>query len=158
MNETVRTSPAAASPEHDPTAFQVLNEIGIINQLSATAFERTMPDGMTMAQFSVLNHFVRLGGPRNQVDLARVFQVTKGAMTNTVGKLSGKGLVSVVDDPSDKRAKLVDITDAGRAMRSQCLERLAPRLAEVSEIATQGEWEAALPLLRRLRRWLDENR
>lgn len=48
-------------PPPSAMAFRVLNEIGIISQLATTAFERAMPQGMTLAQFTVLNHFVRLG-------------------------------------------------------------------------------------------------
>ena len=46
-------------PANDPLAFRVMNEIGIISQLGATLFERVMPDGMTLAQFTVLNRFVQ---------------------------------------------------------------------------------------------------
>ena len=135
-----------------------MNEIGIINQLGSTAFERVMPNDMTLAQFSILNHFVRLGGPRRLVDLARSFQVTKGAMTNTVGKLAAKGLVTVADDKTDKRAKQVDITEAGRKMREECVARLRPGLVQLSAALPPEQWAAALPILQQMRRWLDENR
>ena len=138
--------------------FSVLNEIGIINQLGSTAFERVMPHEMTMAQFSVLNHFARLGGPRRLVDLARSFQVTKGAMTNTIGKLSAKGLVTVEADLEDKRAKLVDITEAGLRMRADCVTRLRPRLVALASAFPPDAWAGALPFLQEVRRWLDENR
>ena len=39
----------------------------------------------------VLNHFARLGGEKTPAQLARVFHVTKGAMTNTVGRLDAAG-------------------------------------------------------------------
>lgn len=155
--ESAEPGAAAASPRQPPM-FDVFNEIGIISQLSSNAFERVMPEGMSMAQFSVLNHFVRLGGPRNPVDLARAFQVTKGAMTNTISKLAAKGLVDVADDPDDRRAKLVDITEAGRGMRQECLDRLAPELAKLTALGPEDDWRAALPFLRRLRAWLDANR
>ncbi|MBX2856603.1 MAG: MarR family winged helix-turn-helix transcriptional regulator [Rhodobacteraceae bacterium] len=150
-------TPIDAQPENIDV-FSVMNEIGIIQQLGSTAFERVMPDDMTLAQFTVLNHFVRLGGPRRLVDLARSFQVTKGAMTNTVGKLSAKGLVTVADDMADKRAKLVDITAAGRAMRDECVACLRPGLEALSTALPPEAWAAALPLLQQVRRWLDENR
>lgn len=43
----------------DRVAFRVMNEIGIIDQLGTTLFERAMPHGLTLPQFIVLNHFVR---------------------------------------------------------------------------------------------------
>lgn len=151
-------SEAAAAPPREPVMFEVFNEIGIISQLSSNTFERVMPEGMSMAQFTVLNHFVRLGGPRNPVHLARAFQVTKGAMTNTLGKLEAKGLVTVTDDPEDRRAKLVDITDPGRDMRQVCLDRLSPELQKLTALGPEADWLGALPFLRRLREWLDANR
>jgi hypothetical protein len=50
---------ACASMSEDPLAFRVFNEIGIIEQLSRNLFERVLPDGLTLPQFTVLNHFVR---------------------------------------------------------------------------------------------------
>ena len=44
------------SNETLPMAFAVLNEIGIINQLSSTRFEALLPGGLTQPQFSVLNN------------------------------------------------------------------------------------------------------
>lgn len=40
----------------DPDLFRMFTEIGIINQLATTLFERTMPHDLTVAQFSLLNH------------------------------------------------------------------------------------------------------
>ncbi|MGH6951145.1 MAG: MarR family winged helix-turn-helix transcriptional regulator, partial [Vitreimonas sp.] len=68
----------------DPVHFRALNEIGIINQLAQTIFERVMPAGMTLAQFIVLNHFVRLGGSRSPAELASAFQLTRATMTSTL--------------------------------------------------------------------------
>ena len=59
----------------DPLVFAFFNEIGIIEQLARNAFERVMPDGLRLPHFSVLNHFVRLGGERSPGELARAFQV-----------------------------------------------------------------------------------
>ena len=71
----------------------MFNEIGIISQLSSNRLERVLPEGMSVAQFSVLNHLVRLGGSWAPSRLARAFQVTKGAMTNTLQRLEAQGLI-----------------------------------------------------------------
>ena len=102
-----------APPPDDPLVFRFFNEIGIIEQLSRARFERGLPHGLTLSQFKVLNHFARLGGERSPLSLARSFQVTKGAVTNAVQKLEGKGFVATRPDPDDGRGKLVYLTDAG---------------------------------------------
>ncbi len=141
----------------DPV-FRVLNEIGIIAQLSTTLFERTMPSGMTLAQFTVLNHFVRLGGPRRPSDLARAFQVSKGTMTSTLGKLHAKGLVAIVGDEADGRGRIVSITPAGIAMREACIKGVAPALATLRDALGESAFSELLPQLTTLRMELDRRR
>jgi DNA-binding MarR family transcriptional regulator len=138
--------------------FRIFNEIGIIAQLSQTRFETVMPDGMTLAQFTVLNHLVRLGGPKSPLTLARAFQVTKATMSSTLGRLEAKRLVSVVPDPADGRGKLVDITDTGRVMRETCVEAVTPHLAEMAQIPDLPDLQTLLPLLIRMRESLDKDR
>ena len=83
-----------SSPEEAVSAyFQLYNEIGIIDQLASTQFERALPHGLTQAQFSLLNHCVRLGDGETPAQLASAFQVTKGTMTSTLQKLTAKGFV-----------------------------------------------------------------
>lgn len=53
----------------DAVAFRVMNEIGIIDQLERNLFERVLPHDLTVPQFIVVNHFVRLGGDRSPHEL-----------------------------------------------------------------------------------------
>ncbi len=142
----------------DPLAFRVFNEIGIIEQLSRTLFERVMPDGLTLPQFTVLNHFVRLGGEHSPARLAGAFQVTKQTMTSTLQRLERGGYVAIRPDPADGRAKIVSITPEGRAMRERCVQALEPALAHMATLIDDASLEALLPGLVKLRRVLDEDR
>lgn len=145
-------------PPDDPTLFRVFNEIGIIEQLSRNAFERVMPDGLKLSQFAVLNHFVRLGGARNPVELARAFQVSKGAMTNTLQKLEAKGFVNVHADPKDGRGKNVTITPAGCRAREEAVRALQPQIQDFENRVNMTELTDLLPALARLREVLDRAR
>ncbi len=138
--------------------FRFFNEIGIIGQLSQNMFESVMPHGLSLSQFSVLNHFVRLGRIESPARLAKSFQVTKGAMTNTLAKLEGRAFVTIAPNPADGRAKLVDITDAGRQAREDCLVAVFPLLEIVAENFDIGEFRNAVPHLEKVRRFLDEKR
>ncbi len=144
--------------ENDPLAFRFFNEIGIIEQLASSRLERCLPDGLKDSQFRVLNHLVRLGGEWSPVRLANAFQVTKGAMTNTIKRLDKRGLIAVSNDPEDGRGKLVSITDAGIEMRNQCIESIAPLLIELSKEFSPQEFSAVLPVLEKIRKYLDANR
>ena len=146
------------SEDYGPPIFALFKEIGIIEQLSRTRLERVLPDGMTASQFGLLNHLARLGGNWSPVRLAAAFQVTKGAMTNTVGKLLAHGWVNVIPDPKDQRGKLVSITKAGLDKRNECIDRLGPALADVATVIDQDDLDKILPVLERLRDYLDNNR
>ena len=142
----------------DPLLFRFFNEVGIIEQLARTKFENVLPDGLKISQFIVLNHLVRLGGEWSPNRLANAFQVTKGAMTNTLRRLEARGLVKVVSDPVDGRGKLVTLTSTGRNMRERCIHNLNPLLMELESEFGKKRFNQALPLLVEIRKYLDEHR
>ena len=143
----------------DPLAFKILNEIGIIDQLASHAFTQVLPGGMTIAQFGVLNHFVRLGHEYcTPAQLADAFQVTRPTMSNTLSRLERARLVLVVPDPDDGRGKRVSITDNGRAMREDCIARLAEPLARMQAQVPSELIEKLDPLLTEVRQILDQMR
>ncbi|MEL6232867.1 MAG: MarR family transcriptional regulator [Pseudomonadota bacterium] len=154
---------AQPAPEQQPKRpgegwFQLFNEIGIIAQLSRAAFEARMPEGLALPQFSVLNHFVRLGDGRSPLDLARAFQVPKTTMTHTLSVLEERGLVSFEPHPRDGRSKLVYITPRGRAFRDAAIAALGPDLARLEAALESGLPDRLLPDLRRLRAFMDADR
>ncbi len=140
------------------TYFRLFNEIGIIAQLSGNRLERVLPEGMSLAQFSVLNHFCRLGGAWSPTRLAAAFQVTKGAMTNTLQRLEAQRFVTIRADEEDTRAKIVEITDAGRSAREAAIRATGPIIMELAGLIPLADVKAALPFLEFVRKTLDENR
>lgn len=142
----------------DALYFQLFNEIGIIAQLSTSRFQRVMPHGLTVAQFSLLNHCVRLGDGWTPARLAAAFQVTKGTMTNTLQKLEAKGFIQVDPDPNDARSKRVFLTPSGRSAHKAALKALVPELAQLPAGFPPALAAEILPALERLRIWLDTNR
>jgi DNA-binding MarR family transcriptional regulator len=121
----------------DQIAFQIMNEIGIIDQLGTTLFERSMPHGLTMPQFIVLNHFVRLGGDRSPVELANAIQVTKATMTSTLQRLEAKYFISTIPDPKDGRSKRISITNLGRQARQDAIKLALPLLLKLHKFLEQ---------------------
>lgn len=117
-----------------------------------------MPHGMTMSQFQVLNHFVRLGGERNLGALARSFQVSKATISGVVANLERKGFVSIRPDPSDGRGRLVSITDAGRQAREGSIAAIQPHLDRIGAALPEGVLDGLMPGLVLLRQHLDANR
>jgi DNA-binding MarR family transcriptional regulator len=150
--------PAGRPALPDPPVFQLLTEIGIIGQLSGTLATRLLAPALNLSQFSVLNHFARLGGEQALVRLAAAMQVSKAAMSNTVARLHDKGLLAVRPDPDDGRGKLVSLTGTGLAARQAALAQLGQGLAALQGVVADADLQQALRVLRQLRQWFDENR
>lgn len=150
--------PKQTKPDEATLYFRLFNEVGIIAQLSASRFQRVLPHDLTVAQFSVLNHCVRLGDGWTPARLAAAFQITRGTMTSTLGRLESKGFIRIDPDTEDARSKRVFLTKSGRAAREDALRALTPDLAGLPAGFTPAEAAAILPALEKLRIWLDTHR
>ncbi len=143
----------------DQLAFGVFTEIGIIDQLASHAFTQVLPRSMSIAQFGILNHFVRLGHEyRTPAQLAEDFQVSRPTMSNTLSRLERSGLVEITANPDDGRGKRVSITDKGRSMREQCIAGLAAPIADMNAQVPPELLEKIHPLLTQLREIMDQMR
>jgi DNA-binding MarR family transcriptional regulator len=142
----------------DRPDIQVFAEIGVIEHLMRTAVAKALPHGMTYPQWQVLVHFSRTGDGQTPADLARALQVTKGAVTNTLQHMQAAGLLEVRADAEDGRKKRIFVTRNGAACHTEMLRLVRPHLDQLRGGFTDAEFESALPFLRALRVWLDENR
>jgi DNA-binding MarR family transcriptional regulator len=141
--------------QRDPAVIALFSEIVMVETLARNRLTRVLPKGMELSHFMVLNHFARLGGEKTPAQLARVFHVTKGAMTNTVARLEAAGYVHVRPDWEDGRRKLVSLSHAGRTARDRAVEAIAPVFDDVVAGLGLERMRATLPTLRRLRELLD---
>jgi len=134
----------------EPLVLRIFAEVSLIDQMLRLRLERALPDGMRLAHFMVLAHIERFG-ESNPLELATALKVTKGAITNTVHRLSTRGLVASRADPRDGRAKLIAVTAAGRAARRGAAAALTASFADFAASMPGKEIELALPFLSALR-------
>lgn len=156
MTEDVQAKPAGL--KGDPIEFAVMTEIGIINQLADNMFQAHLPKGMTVAQFSVLNHLLRLDVQETISELAGAMQVAQPTMSSTVRKLEDKGLVELIHEPNDRRIRRVAVTATGAQLRNDAVAALAPMADILRANIPETDWEALLPHLHRIRVFLDQLR
>jgi DNA-binding MarR family transcriptional regulator len=96
--------------------------------------------------------FVNLGeGIRRPTEIAARVGVTRQAMHQTLAELVELGLLRLVPDPDDRRAKLVEYTDLGARLGLDALEALHAIEAELAtrlgndtvsalKLALQQDW------------------
>jgi DNA-binding MarR family transcriptional regulator len=125
--------------------------------LGATVVRR-VPRQISLTAVSTLSTLDR-GGPRRVTELAVAQGVSQPSMTSLVSGLERSGYVERRSDPTDRRAALVALTDAGgaalRARRRAGTESVAELLDQLAPDQLEG-LAAVLPALQRLRE-LDES-
>ncbi|MBZ0128547.1 MAG: MarR family transcriptional regulator [Rhodobacteraceae bacterium] len=142
---------------NDPLAIALFSEIAMADQLARARLSKVLPKGMELSHFSVLNHLAHDRGERTPAQLARLFHLTKGAMTNTLGKLEAAGYIHIRPDWDDARRKFVAISPAGEHARDEAVRAIAPVFDNVVAVLGAERIRSALPLLRDLRQQLDRD-
>ena len=132
-------------------AIALFSEILTADQLVRNRLSKVMPKGMEISHFSVLNHLAHIEKERTPAQLAQTFHVTRGAMTNTLGRLELQGYVHIRPDWEDARRKMVGISRAGRLARDTALEGISPMVEELIGELGAEKVRAVLPILRELR-------
>ncbi len=142
---------------NDPLAIALFSEIAMAEQLARSRLTKRLPKGMEMSHFTVLTHLAHVGAERTPAQLARLFHVTKGAMTNTLGKLEASGYIHVRPDWDDARRKFVGISPAGLAARDAAAVAIAPVFDGMVTALGADKIRTALPFLRALRGELEKD-
>lgn len=137
-------------------AASLFAELIVGEQLANRLVTRSLPGGMQLSHFSVLNLLAHLNDERTPAQLAEAFHVGRSAMTNTLSRLEWAGYVHVRPDWDDARRKWVAISPSGRAARDAALAAFLPRLADIVRDIGPAEVRRALPILRRLRERLED--
>lgn len=147
-----------AGLSHDPIEFLAMTEISIIAHLADNLFAKTLPEGLTVAQFGVLNHLLRLDTQESVGELANAMQVSQPTMSSTIRKLKDKGYVTLKSTASDKRVKRVHVVEAGRTIRNEAVSNIGPIQQKLMAQLPQAQWKEILPILTNIRAILDSER
>ena len=139
----------------DALANALFSELFMSDQLARNHISKVLPKGMELSHFSVLNHLAHGNEERTPAQLAKLFHVTRGAMTNTLRKLDWAGHVHIRPDWDDARRKFVSISPSGRAARDAALAAIGPLIGDVVAAIGTERVRMVLPVLRELRTRLE---
>jgi DNA-binding MarR family transcriptional regulator len=137
----------------DMTVEGIVDRIqGIARRLQKLLDETVSEYGLSHGEWKVLSSLRRAGPPyrRSAGDLARIADLSTGAMTNRLDQLEEGGLVRRLRDPDDRRGVLVELTDRGRVIWEEALGVQAEKEALFTAALTAREREQLNGLLRRL--------
>jgi DNA-binding MarR family transcriptional regulator len=146
-----KPKPGDGAAVDDPLSVALFSEMFMADQLARNRISRALPKGMELSHFSVLNHLARTNEEKTPAQLARIFHVTRGAMTNTLSRLEWAGHIHVRPDWDDARRKLVSVSPAGRRAREAAIAAIAPILSETVREIGPERVRQALPVIREMR-------
>ena len=95
----------------------IVDRIGGINRRLLRALDETLAEyGLSNAAYKVLSTLRWAGAPyrRSAGELAKMSDLSSGAMTSRLDQLEKAGLVRRLRDPEDRRGVLVEPTDEGQ--------------------------------------------
>jgi DNA-binding MarR family transcriptional regulator len=144
------------SERNDDLAISLFSELFMADQLARNRISKALPKGMELSHFSVLNHLARAGEEKTPAQLARVFHLTRGAMTNTLSRLEWAGHVHIRPDWDDARQKFVSISPSGKLARDAAVQSVAPIIGEVVQGLGADTVRMLLPVLRAIRSRFEE--
>ena len=105
--------------------------------------------GLGMSDFRVLEALLHKGPlPVNTIG-AQVW-LTSGSATAAIDRLEKKRLVRRADDPSDRRARIVHLTLAGRAWIERTFAQHREAMESAAKGLDRGEREELVALLKKL--------
>ena len=137
----------------DLTVEGIVDRIqGIARRLHRLLDETVASQGLSHAEWRVLSSLRWAGPPyrRSAGDLARISDLSTGAMTNRLDQLEEAGLVQRLRDPDDRRGVLVELTDRGREVLETGIVVQAEKEALLAGALNAREREQLNGLLRRL--------
>jgi DNA-binding MarR family transcriptional regulator len=132
---------------------------GIVDRMNGLSrrFKRTLNEtiaehGLSFEEWDVLGALRRAGPPfrRSAGELAKMSDLSSGAMTSRLDRLEKAGLVKRLPDPNDRRGVLVELTKTGERKWRDSAGAGAAREALIASALTEREKKELNGLLRRL--------
>ena len=105
--------------------------------------------GLSMPQFSILMQLHHRGNC-GIGDISERFDITNAAASQLVDKLVQSGFIKREEDPHDRRAKLLNLTDKGKELIQQGIEeryRWVDQLAEKLTVEERVQVSEALNIM-----------
>lgn len=136
-------------PDDTPTTDLVWRQLTHLVMDTRDGWKRAVTErtGMPFSRIRVLRRL--RPGPLSAKDLARAATMDAPATTVVVNDLEERGLVTREIDPTNRRSKLISLTDAGERVVADALATPDPAPAELADL-TPADLRTLHEILRKL--------
>jgi DNA-binding MarR family transcriptional regulator len=140
-------------PVMDLVVEGIVDRIGGLNRRLHREMDETLDQfGLNSGEWKVLGALWRTGAPHrlSPGQLAKVEELSTGAMTNRLDRLEEAGHVRRLPDPKDRRAVQIELTEKGKKTWEKAVMAQAKKEALIASALTEREKELLTNLLRKL--------
>jgi DNA-binding MarR family transcriptional regulator len=123
MKRTRMSRQTFAGPDRE-LMFSLINGARAVEQRIEQALTAV---GLSMAKFGALTHLAEAGEPLTLSECAQRMTCVRSNITQLMDRLEAEGLVTRIEDPSDRRAVRAEVTPLGA-------ERQAAGAKEVAKV------------------------
>jgi MarR family transcriptional regulator, lower aerobic nicotinate degradation pathway regulator len=132
----------------DERRYVLDDQVGFLMRVAmqrhTAIFTSRMVEGLTQTQFAALAKLYEVG-PCSQNHLGRLIYLDAATIKGVVDRLGGRGFVTALADPKDRRRRAVALTEQGRQATESAMlvaakittATLAPLTAEEQKLATR---------------------
>ena len=117
--------------------------------LSLLAERSIANTGLCLTDFVALEALLHKG-PLTISEIQDKVRLASGSMTAAVDRLERLGLVVRTSSPSDRRARVVELTVQGKRLATSCFERHAKDLEALMSVLSEREMEQLYGSLKKL--------
>jgi len=151
QDDTVRHDGAVREPSRRPQPSEELLELlhDVLRAVRRDAAERLGHD-ITPGQLRLLRTLDRVDRPQRLGELAAALDVAPRSVTSKVDQAEADGWIRRVPDPRDRRATLVELTDAGHTLLDRVSQQRHEGVRARLEVLDADEQRTLLDLLRRV--------
>jgi DNA-binding MarR family transcriptional regulator len=144
--------PPPAEPA-EQSRYVLDDQVGFLTRVAmqrhTSIFTARMVEALTQTQFAALAKLHEVG-PCSQNHLGRLIYLDAATIKGVVDRLSGRGFVTALHDPNDRRRRAVALTDRGRQVTQAAMLVAAEITAATLAPLTADEQRMVVKLLRKL--------
>jgi len=141
------------TPAPDAAGYLLDEQVGFLMRVTmqrhTSIFTARMIEGLTQTQFAALAKLYEVG-PCSQNHLGRLIYLDAATIKGVVDRLSLRGFVTALSDPTDRRRRAVALTDRGRETTEAAMKVAAEITAATLTPLTPDDQRLVARLLKKL--------
>ena len=142
---------------HGSVLNELLRECFRLNRCLMEASQQlTEGTGVTGAQWGVLTALGQGDAPRTVAETARQMGLARQSVQRVADVLASNGLVSYLPNPEDKRAKLAELTVAGRKLLRQLEKQQQAWVEAIATDCSDADINGAFQSVKKIRQRMEQ--